>query len=998
MSTRTLGNTSGTSIDNIVNVVVGELPEDFIPDLGITTAKIANLGVTGAKLAAGSVTTDKILDNQVTEAKLHTTLATKINGKAEKTVANTSDDGLMSAADKNALNNTVRLSGGQSINGNKNFLNSIAVTGDINSYKGINILTHTPDSTSTSGRLYNDSGVLKFGGTAVTPVYNNASETNPGFMTAADKVALSNTVNKTGTQLDITGTKAFLNNVTAAGGIASNGLFLNGSQTPNSTASTLYNDGGTLKFDGNEVTPALATASDATKGGVKVGERLSIDNDGVLSADVQPLATASDITKGGVTVGENLTITGDTLSVPEADTNYFGVVKLGSNFYKGSNGKLFVNNAPVASNNAIPGCVTAGSGLSVTTDGTLSVADSIAGAKTFTGAVTANGNFSCHGNLNTHGDVTLGTDTAYPTTNSTVIKGPATLENNLIVNGSSTFGSTVTVDGTTTLKGAVTFDFDDNDSTVSDSPVCLFSGAPSNDEFKITPGLDNSSTAGTELLLGDDTKTWETVRISAGNTSIAAGNFGVQASTYLNGSTCAVAGTLTVGGDTTLNSDLTVGGDTTLNSDLTVSGDTVLGTQNGSNTHHFNGTHFIFDGSSTGNTRNDTPQLEINMIEDSGDANLNYVELIPGHSGHYAGQLFIGKSDKVWNNMRLYAGNFFSNGPWMHSTGNFTVNNGDLTVSGETILKGSLILNADTYGGGNATGTPASSDIQRILPIDDGGHILRVGDPPNSWKQIYHWTSGAQVFKTNSGTTGDHNSHGYQAMKLENGNTYVRHLYASENTEVSKNLTVNGDTTLGVAGTTDGTAVQTTTINGELIINGDKGVGSADTPGVKFTTTDYETSTIIGTVNVRHNNLVSTGLNGNMNIGSSSNRWQSHYIWSLFNRLVYTSEFSVGYNTTNGSDIVLKCSGQGTAASPKKTEINGELTVNGDTVLSGDVTIGTNTTNSITFAGIPKLPIVITLPSSPDDGSMLIHSYLDGSNGIVSKVKVFTALGWVSLN
>ena len=48
MSTRTLGN-SGGSIDNIVNVVVGELPSDFIPDLGISTAKIADLGVTAAK-------------------------------------------------------------------------------------------------------------------------------------------------------------------------------------------------------------------------------------------------------------------------------------------------------------------------------------------------------------------------------------------------------------------------------------------------------------------------------------------------------------------------------------------------------------------------------------------------------------------------------------------------------------------------------------------------------------------------------------------------------------------------------------------------------------------------------------------------------------------------------------------------------------------------------------------------------------------------------------
>ena len=1006
MSTRTLGN-SGGSIDNIVNVVVGELPSDFIPDLGISTAKIADLGVTAAKIATDAVN----------ESKLDNTLLAKINNKSNTSDVNTALAGKANTSD------TVNLTGTQhNISGYKTFENLVSSTVGFAAPRlgsptiFISSDTYTA-SDNTASLLYNDGGTLKFNGNEVTPALPTASNTLKGgveiganlTMTGdtlsvpeADLLDADFGVVKLGSSFlkDSSG-KLFVKNATAAGNNAIPGCVIAGSGLSVGVDGTLSANvqslptasdaikgcvkiGDNLTMTGDTLSVPVAStsnsgvvqlidgygvkingfgnlyveiASDSTFGGVKVGTGLSVTGDGTLSADVQPLATASDTTKGGVEIGANLTMTGDTLSVPEADTNDFGVVKLGSSFVKDSNGKLFVQNATADGNNAIPGCVKVGSGLSVTTDGTLSA--NVQSLPTASDAI--------------KGCVKIGANSGLSITGDTLSVADS-------IAGDKTFTGDVTVNGATTLgsgeSSTVTFNFDDGESTGSATPKIVFRGSESTSASHLShvhmePSMDIAPSAtipdhrGTWLKIGAHNKRWNYIYNYAytkwllmlgsgvakidvtsalvtlngaskvngdlevvGNTTLT-GNTSVNTITFdgdndndpgivtigaVQGSGAPVDGNFVFGpksqnvenlfigydtsGQTQVNRwksiSLNALNDTTVSSNFVVDGNTTLGTQNGSNTHHFNGTHFIFDGSSTGSTRSDTPQLEINMIEHSGDANVNYVELIPGHSGHNAGQLFIGKATKLWNNMRLHANDIFSNGTWIHSTGNFTVNNGTLTVGGDTAL------NSD--------------------------------------------------------------------------------------------LTVSGNTTLGVAGTTDGTTVQTTTINGELIINGDKGVGSADAPGVKFTTTDYETSSFIGSVNVQQNNLVSTGLYGNMNIGSSSNRWQTHYIWSLFNRLMYTNEFSVGYNTTSADNIVLKCSGSGTTADPKKTEITGELTV------SGDMTLGTDTNDSITFAGIPKLPIVSTLPSNPGDGSIVIHSYLDGSNGVVEKVKVYMAIGWVALN
>lgn len=109
------------------------------------------------------------------------------------------------------------------------------------------------------------------------------------------------------------------------------------------------------------LTPEPYTLPAATKyslGGIIVGDRLSISNSGVLSANVQSytLPTASASTKGGIKIGKGLTMTGEVLSanadnytLPTATSSSLGGVKVG-NTLTISNGVLDV---PVASDEEI---------------------------------------------------------------------------------------------------------------------------------------------------------------------------------------------------------------------------------------------------------------------------------------------------------------------------------------------------------------------------------------------------------------------------------------------------------------------------------------------------------------------------------------------------------------------------------------------------------------------------------------------------------------------
>lgn len=117
-------------------------------------------------------------------------------------------------------------------------------------------------------------------------------------------------------------------------------------------------DGQILKYDNsihkwknvNEYSYTLPTASANTLGGIKIGDRLSIDANGVLSANVQTytLPAASVNTLGGIKVGDRLSIDLDgklsavdqSYSLPIADANTLGGIKVGQNLNINQNGVL----------------------------------------------------------------------------------------------------------------------------------------------------------------------------------------------------------------------------------------------------------------------------------------------------------------------------------------------------------------------------------------------------------------------------------------------------------------------------------------------------------------------------------------------------------------------------------------------------------------------------------------------------------------------------------
>jgi hypothetical protein len=104
---------------------------------------------------------------------------------------------------------------------------------------------------------------------------------------------------------------------------------------PTASASALggIKIGNNLSIDGNGVLSGassynLPTASSSALGGIKVGNNLSIDGNGVLSgASSYNLPTASASQSGGVKVGTGLTITGGVLSASAAGVPYTGATQ-----------------------------------------------------------------------------------------------------------------------------------------------------------------------------------------------------------------------------------------------------------------------------------------------------------------------------------------------------------------------------------------------------------------------------------------------------------------------------------------------------------------------------------------------------------------------------------------------------------------------------------------------------------------------------------------------
>lgn len=112
-------------------------------------------------------------------------------------------------------------------------------------------------------------------------------------------------------------------------------------------------------IEGGSTEYVLPTASATVKGGVKIGERLTIDENGVLSADEQgggggsydlPIASSENL--GGIKVGQNLTIEedgtlnaqagggGESYTLPVATATDLGGVKIGENLHITEDGVL----------------------------------------------------------------------------------------------------------------------------------------------------------------------------------------------------------------------------------------------------------------------------------------------------------------------------------------------------------------------------------------------------------------------------------------------------------------------------------------------------------------------------------------------------------------------------------------------------------------------------------------------------------------------------------
>lgn len=140
-----------------------------------------------------------------------------------------------------------------------------------------------------------------------------------------------------------------------------------------------------------EASYTLPPATSSTLGGIIVGDNLSVDGTGRLSAEPSSsyvLPPATEETLGGVKIGENVNVSEDgTISVtmpqpytlPIATQNSLGGVKIGNNINVSEDGTISVE-APAkpytlpAATPAILGGVKIGANVNVTADGTISVA------------------------------------------------------------------------------------------------------------------------------------------------------------------------------------------------------------------------------------------------------------------------------------------------------------------------------------------------------------------------------------------------------------------------------------------------------------------------------------------------------------------------------------------------------------------------------------------------------------------------------------------------
>ena len=200
-------------------------------------------------------------------------------------------------------------------------------------------------------------------------------------------------------------------------------------------------------------------------------------------------------------------------------------------------------------------------------------------------------------------------------------------------------------------------------------------------------------------------------------------------------------------------------------------------------------------------------------------------------------------------------------------------------------------------------------------------------------------------------------------------------LNADESYELGE-LTVAGDTTLGVAGDTP---VQTTTVNGILRINGHIGKLSDALPGIEFVSEDSETSNEYGHVKLQP--ITTTTNTQKLLIGDSFDRTFSH-IESYANtqRIKYGSDGGFLNISSMDSTVgnVLSCSTSGTTTIYKDLKLGG----NDDTLSNDNGTLKWNGVEILT-ATLPTFCVwaeeYTDLHSSVGDAGKSEWSFGNGS-------------------
>lgn len=224
----------------------------------------------------------------------------------------------------------------------------------------------------------------------ISATYDVATSSDPGLMSTSDKTKLD------GIESGANNYELPIASASDLGGVkVGNGLSINvegalsADTIPEATTTTagLMSSSDKSKLDGvatNANNYVLPTASDTTLGGVKVGDGLSI-SDGVVSTNTIPDATTS--TSGLMSATDKTKLNGlSPYTLPAATTSALGGVIVGTGLSVDGAGKISANayTLPTADSNTLGG-VKIGQGISVAADGTISTTGGGGGSSTLSG-------------------------------------------------------------------------------------------------------------------------------------------------------------------------------------------------------------------------------------------------------------------------------------------------------------------------------------------------------------------------------------------------------------------------------------------------------------------------------------------------------------------------------------------------------------------------------------------------------------------------------------